>query len=149
MKFYLDTSIFGGLFDKEFQYSTQKMFDFIEKRRIKIVYSDILGEELELAPEHVRLKAADILLKAEHIEVITEEMLELARMYTKMGALTEKSADDALHIAIATISGASAVISWNFKHMSNFTKIQQYNTINLQEGYRMINIYSPMQITEI
>jgi hypothetical protein len=125
------------------------MFDFIEKRQIKIIYSDILGEELELAPEHVRLKATDILLKAEHIEVITEEMSNLARMYTKAGALTEKSANDALHIAIATISGASAVISWNFKHMANFIKIQQYNIINLQEGYRMINIYSPMQITEI
>lgn len=148
MKFYLDTSIFGGLFDKEFEKQTHALFDFIENKNIKIIYSDILEEELELAPEHVKIKANNILLKAERIETITEEMLGLARTYMKVGALTEKSANDSLHIAVATISGASAIISWNFKHMANFIKIQQYNAINLQEEYRMINIHSPMEIIE-
>jgi predicted nucleic acid-binding protein len=138
----------GGLFDKEFEKPTHALFDFIENKRIKIIYSDILEEELELAPEHIKLKATNILLKAEYIEVITEEMIDLARTYMKVGTLTEKSANDALHIAVAIIAGASAIITWNFKHMANFIKIQQYNAINLQEGYRMINIHSPMEIIE-
>jgi predicted nucleic acid-binding protein len=146
MKFYLDTSVFGGVFDKEFEKPTHELLNFIENRGVKIVYSGILGEELRLAPEHIKARATNILLKAEYIEVITEEMLYLAGMYIKAGALTEKSANDALHIAVATISGATAIISWNFKHMANFIKVQQYNTVNLQEGYRMINIHSPLQI---
>jgi hypothetical protein len=75
-------------------------------------------------------------------------MLNLAKMYIKEGTLTEKSNNDATHIAIATIAGVSAVFTWNFKHMFNFIKIQQYNIINLREGYRNINIYSPTQITK-
>lgn len=121
---------------------------FIENRRIKIIYSDILEEELDLAPEHVKLKATKTLLKAAYIKAITEEMVDLARMYMQVGTLTEKSFNDALHIAIATIAGTSAVISWNFKHMANFIRIQPYNAINLQAGYRMINIHSPMEIIE-
>jgi len=76
-------------------------------------------------------------------------MLELAALYIKEGALTEKSLNDTQHIAIATISGVSAIISWNFKHMANFMKIRQYNSINLREGYRMINIHTPREIIGI
>jgi hypothetical protein len=56
--------------------------------------------------------------------------------------------NDAGHIAVATIARASAIISWNFKHMANFVKIQQYNAINLQAGYRMISTHTPLEIIE-
>jgi predicted nucleic acid-binding protein len=150
MKFYLDTSILGGLFDKEFDRPTRELFDFTKRKGIKIIYSEILGKELELAPEHIKIEAKKTLLKAkaEYIEVITGEMLNLADKYIEVGALTKKSINDAQHIAIATVAGASAIISWNFRHMVNFIKIQQYNFVNFQEGYKMISIYSPMAIIE-
>jgi hypothetical protein len=145
---YSTTSIFGGFFDEEFKRPTQALFNFIEEKHVKIIYSDVLGEELGLAPRHIRLKANEFLLKAEYIGPTTKEMLYLAGIYVKAGALTEKSINDARHIATATIAGATDIISWNFKHMANFIKIRQYNAINLQEGYNMINIYSPMEIIE-
>jgi predicted nucleic acid-binding protein len=42
MRFYLDTSVFFGLFDKQFQKHTRNLFDFIEKQGIKIIHSDVL-----------------------------------------------------------------------------------------------------------
>jgi hypothetical protein len=75
-------------------------------------------------------------------------MLDLAEVYIKEGALTKRSINDARHIAIATIAGASAIITWNFKHMANFMRVEQYNSINLHQGYTRINIYSPMGIIE-
>jgi predicted nucleic acid-binding protein len=147
MKFYLDTSVFGGLFDKEFQHPTQKLFDFIENKGIKIIYSDVLEDELELAPQEIRLVANERLLKAEYIK-LDEEMIELAGIYIKEGALTKKSINDARHIAIATISGASAIVSWNFKHMVNFIRIRQYDAINLLQGYGTIRIHTPIEIIE-
>jgi hypothetical protein len=84
MKFYLDTSIFGGLFDKEFEKPTHALFDFIENKGIKIIYSDVLERELELAPQDIRLVANERLLKAEYIK-LDEEMTELAGIYIKEG----------------------------------------------------------------
>ena len=147
MRFYLDTSVFGGLFDKEFEYATQKLFNFIKDREVKIIHSDVLEKELKLAPEEIRLMANEKLLKAEYIK-LNEEMTKLAGIYVREGALTERSIDDAQHIAIATISGASAVISWNLKHMVNFIRIRQYDSINLREGYGTISIHTPTEITE-
>jgi hypothetical protein len=91
--------------------------------------------------------ANERLLKAEYIK-LDEEMIELAGIYIKEGALTKKSINDARHIAIATISGASAIVSWNFKHMVNFIRIRQYDAINLLQGYGTIRIHTPIEIIE-
>ncbi len=77
---------------------------------------------------------------------LDEKMIELAGIYIKEGVLTEKSINDARHIAIATIAGASAVVSWNFKHRVNFMRIRQYDAINLRQGYGTIRIHTPIEI---
>ena len=41
---YIDTSVFGGYFDKEFQQETKFFFDKIIEREINIVISEILEE---------------------------------------------------------------------------------------------------------
>jgi hypothetical protein len=147
MKFYLDTSIFGGIFDKEFKEATERLFSWIEEKQIGVIYSNVLEKELKSAPEAIKILANANFTNATYIE-INEEMLGLAISYIEKGVLSPRSMNDAQHIAIATLAGASAIISWNFKHMANFIKIQQYNAINLQAGYRMISIHTPLEIIE-
>jgi hypothetical protein len=77
---------------------------------------------------------------------INQEAEILARNYIVEGALTDKCKNDARHIALASIYGVNALISWNFRHMINFIRIQQYNSINLKLGYRNIDIRSPKEI---
>ena len=60
--------------------------------------------------------------------------------YVQEGALTIKSFNDALHIALATLNNADVLASWNFKHIVNLNRIRLYNSINLKLGYRMIEI---------
>ena len=73
---------------------------------------------------------------------------DLAKLYIKEGALRDRDYNDAVHIASATISSASVLIRWNFKHMVNFLRIRQYNSINIREGYKIINIHTPKEINE-
>jgi hypothetical protein len=77
---------------------------------------------------------------------MNDEAEILAKRYIEEGALAEKCENDARHIALASIYGVNALISWNFKHMVNFTRLQQYNSINLRLGYRLIDIRSPKEI---
>lgn len=66
--------------------------------------------------------------------------------YINSGVVTEKSFDDALHVAIATISGCDLIVSWNFKHIVHFEKIPKYNAVNILKGHRQIGIYSPLEV---
>ena len=53
-KLYFDTSVFGGIFDIEFQCITEKLFHMVEKGEVICLYSDLTEAELELAPHKVR-----------------------------------------------------------------------------------------------
>ena len=48
-----------------------------------------------------------------------------------------------LHIALATIKRADYLISWNFKHIVNVLRIRGYNSINIKNGYKELEIRSP------
>jgi hypothetical protein len=50
-----------------------------------------------------------------------------------------------LHIALATIHKADYLVSWNFKHIVNVQRIQNYNSINLKSGYKFLEIRSPRE----
>ncbi|MBA5941756.1 MAG: hypothetical protein H0M93_00225, partial [Methanophagales archaeon] len=53
---------------------------------------------------------------------------------------------DAQHIAIATVSRVDILVSWNFRHIVNLTKIRLYNSVNLKYGYPLLEIRSPREV---
>jgi len=55
--------------------------------------------------------------------------------------------NDMLHIALATIAQVDVLVSWNFQHIVRLDKIQQFNGINLELGYKSLAIYSPREVT--
>jgi hypothetical protein len=51
---YVDTSVFGGKFDEEFGYWTQKFFNQVIKGNLILLKSDVVDDELTGSPEFVR-----------------------------------------------------------------------------------------------
>lgn len=147
MKFYVDTSVWGGYYDKEFSEWTVPFIEQARQGKFTIVLSDITIGELEEAPQNVRSLPETIPLS--HIELvnITQEQLELADKFILEGVLTTKNYSDAQHISISTILKVDSLVSWNFKHMVNFFRIKQYNSINLKFGYSLVDIRTPKEVT--
>lgn len=146
MKVYTDTSVFGGCFDNEFKEWSSILLDEFMKGEKKLILSDLTIQEVELARLEVRNKLQQIPKKNSIIVGIGDESIFLAETYIKEGALTNKSYNDALHIALATIHDADILASWNFKHIVNVNRIRLYNSINLRLGYKMLDIRSPREI---
>lgn len=71
----------------------------------------------------------------------------MADAYLDHKILTHSFRNDALHIAAATVAGADLLVSWNFKHIVHFEKIQKFNAVNIEFGYKPILIYSPREMT--
>ena len=149
MRFYIDTSVFGGVFDNKFKEDTTAFFDYIGESNAELIYSNITIRELEGAPKKVKQLIQELEdvgeIKVKRIN-INDEAEILARNYIEEGALSEQCEEDARHIALASVYGVNALVSWNFKHMVNFIRIQKYNYINLKLGYRSIDIRSPKEI---
>ena len=146
MKVYADTSTIGGCFDEEFKdYSNALFREFVSGNKI-LMLSDLTAQELELARKEVKEKIHEIPVLYRVDIGISDEAIKLAESYIEEGALTNKSYNDALHIALATIYFADVLASWNFKHIVNLNRIRLYNSINLKLGYRMIEIRTPREI---
>jgi hypothetical protein len=149
MNVYTDTSAIGGCFDKEFQEWSVALVEEFKIGKKLIMLSDLTLQELEMARDEVREKIVEIPKKYQQGVGVTDETIELAETYINEGALTIKSYNDALHIALATLNNADVLASWNFKHIVNLNRIRLYNSINLKLGYRMIEIRTPREILEL
>ena len=77
---------------------------------------------------------------------VEAEAMALAETYINEGALTNKSYNDALDIAIATLNNSDVLASWNFKHIVNPDRMKGYNSVNLRLGYSMLDIKSPKEL---
>ncbi|MDR0794395.1 MAG: PIN domain-containing protein [Chitinophagaceae bacterium] len=146
MKVYVDTSIIGGCFDIEFQEWSLALFEECRQGVKTMMLSDLTIQELEPARDEVRNKINELPAEKKIILGVDDEAIRLAETYINKGALTNKSYNDALHIALATLNNADILASWNFKHIVNINKIRLYNSINLRLGYKMIEIRTPREI---
>ena len=149
MTVYTDTSVIGGYFDKEFQEWSVALWDEFLQGSKHIMFSELTAQELEFARQEIRNLITEIPLENRTDITISDEAITLAETYINEGALTNKSYNDALHIALATLNNADVLASWNFKHIVNLDRIRLYNSINLRLGYRMIEIRTPREIINL
>jgi len=144
--YYIDTSVFGGYFDKEFKTLTKLLFDTIFKENIKILYSELTENELKTAPQEVKDFIVGLPKSMIEFIEISPEAIDLADKYITEKVVGKTSRDDCIHIALATINKADVLISWNFKHIVNYKRIRGYNSVNLKFGYPMLEIRSPQEM---
>jgi hypothetical protein len=145
MRVYVDTSVFGGVFDDEFSESSNIFFEQANKGIFDIVVSDVTTNEINNSPDQVQDYYTGHKQICELV-AITRDMLVLQRKYIEHGIVSEKYRDDALHVACATVSGCSVIVSWNFRHIVHQQKIIQYNSVNMMNGYPALQIYSPKEV---
>jgi predicted nucleic acid-binding protein len=145
-RFYFDTSVFGGVFDIEFEEATILLFEKIKLGQVICVYSDLTEGELFDAPERVKTFFSS--LPDEFIEIVkvNDEAINLAKAYIKENVVGKTSYDDCVHIALATIHKVDILVSWNFKHIVNVYRIRGYNSVNLRFGLQTLEIRSPKDI---
>ncbi|MDR6807035.1 putative nucleic acid-binding protein [Dyadobacter sp. BE34] len=145
-RYYLDTSVFGGVFDAEFEIESLRIFELVISGEIICVLSEITEGELIDAPERVRNLLARVQNNLAEYVPLTQESVLLAETYLNEKVVGPTSRNDCLHIAIATVSEVDFLVSWNFKHIVNAHRIRGYNCINLRLGYKELEIVSPKTV---
>lgn len=145
IRVYADTSVFGGVFDPEFDEPSRTFFEQVRDGRFQLVISDTVDEEIGSAPEQVRAWYNEHLPQAEAVPVDPRSEA-LRDAYLHAGIVTPKWAADAQHVATASVHRCRVIVSWNFKHIVHFDKIPLYNGVNLINGYDTLSINTPAEV---
>jgi hypothetical protein len=146
-RIYIDTSVIGGCFDDEFaEWSNGLVADF-RTGIFRPLLSEVVAAEIADAPETVQSVYAELVSLDAEVLTVDESALGLAEEYQKRSILTPNFYDDGLHIALATVAEADLLVSWNFKHIVRFDKIRLFNAVNIEFGYKPLQIFSPREVT--
>jgi predicted nucleic acid-binding protein len=78
----------------------------------------------------------------------TEDALSLAQHILEGSGIPEGYADDALHIAIATVHGVESIVTWNFAHLNNPFTRQRIRQLVEARGYVCPELCSPDELLE-
>jgi predicted nucleic acid-binding protein len=146
-RLYLDTSVIGGCFDDEFAEDSRRVIAAVLDRKARLLFTEVLEAELLNAPESVRRLFEELPDSCRERVAFTAEVESLAREYVARGVVPEVWLEDCRHVAAATVARADAVVSWNFKHIVKLDKIKGYNQVNLLNGYGVLTIVSPKEVS--
>ncbi len=144
---YADTSVYGGVFDLEFEIPSREFFKQVEAGRFHLVISPVIEREIADAPIEVKEFTHHFLETAE-IMPISAECLRLQEAYLQARIVSRTWEADALHVAYAVVSRCRVIVSWNFRHIVHFDKIRLYNAISALHGYSTVDIHSPQEVIE-
>jgi len=78
----------------------------------------------------------------------SQEAFELADTYVARGVVGPGARSDALHVALAVVGRVDVLVSWNFRHLVNLTRIRLFQAVNLERGYGLIEIRSPKEVLD-
>jgi len=78
----------------------------------------------------------------------TTDALELAKELLQAGALPEKAADDALHVAIAAAKAVPYLLTWNCRHLANAVMRPVIETVCKAKGFKAPIICTPEELPE-
>jgi hypothetical protein len=80
---------------------------------------------------------------------IDEEVKILAATILAKGGVPQRAEIDALHIAVATVTGIDYLLTWNCRHLNNPVTKPRVRDICHSRGYTCPEICTPLEITEV
>ena len=86
LRVYVDTCVFGGAFDKEFQVATQRFFEEVRSGGFHLIISALVQDELSEAPSQVSNLFIEM-LKWTTVAPISSDALDLQQAYMERGYL--------------------------------------------------------------
>ena len=125
---YVETSVISGMFDRnDHPAKAQPFWDAVKRGEIRVVLSDVLAQEIAVAPQHVREFFDNIPTSQIERIVSTVESNRLAAVYITAGIVSQQHLTDC-------------------KHIVHNNRIARYNAFNVVLGYPEINILTPDKV---
>lgn len=154
LKLYLETSLFGFYFDRSASNraksnAVRKLFQQIREGLFEGYVSGLVRVELAKAPPPYRGRLLGLidLYRLKAVDYDADEVGDLHEEYMKARVVPLSVADDAAHVAIATLAGMDVVVSCNLKHLANELAARRFQAVNLRQGYGSnLSIRQPEEI---
>jgi predicted nucleic acid-binding protein len=153
-KVYIETSVISYLTarpsrDILIAANQQVTQEWWQNRRSKfdLYISQLVAQEINSGNAEAIAKRQEAVADFNYLD-ITPEAVHLAEKLIEQNAIPKQAAEDALHIAVATISGMDYLVTWNFKHIANAALRANVELVCRLNSYEPPVICSLMELME-
>lgn len=152
LRLYLDSSILGWSLNHSNPArfaEANLLLQQIADGKFNGVYSWVSEQEMEAAPKHIAKKLWQKVEQAKLKRVtmrLSKQADELAQTYCDKKIVPSNFKADALHIAIATLWKADALVSYNFEHIVSLEIMVAVNEVNKALNLNEIFLCQPQEV---
>lgn len=147
-KLYLDTSVLSAHVDSrtpERQALTRQFW--IERLpEFDGFISTVVLAEIADTPYQTQRQELERLVVGLAVLELSEAAQDLAQAYIREGVFSQGYLDDALHVALASVSRIPYLASWNFAHLVKVRTRREVSLINTLQNYESIEIVAPPEL---
>lgn len=116
-----------------------------QRDKFELYISELVVAEAERGDLEAAARRLEQLQKIPELS-ITEEVISFADALVEKGAIPLKAADDAMHIAVATIHGVDYLLTWNCRHIDNAEIKPLIRKVCEDSGYSYPEICTPQEL---
>ena len=142
---YVETSVWSHAFADdapESREATRRFLDDAREGRYELFISPIVLMEVARASEEVAARLTGLIEELAPVVLdFDEEMDRLAQDFLERGVVPPSKVEDAQHVAAAVASELDVLVSWNYRHLVNVRRREEFHHISVMNGY-----YKPLQI---
>ena len=149
---YIETSIIGYLSARSsnnliLMANVEATREWWDSRRSQfaLYISQVVLDEVAQGDSAISSRRLEILRDFPLLEV-DQAVQNLAAQFLRQSNLPLKAADDALHIAVATVYGLDYLLTWNCKHIANAQIQKKLAQISLNSGHELPIICTPYEL---
>jgi len=149
---YIETSIIGYLTARPsnnliLMANLEATRQWWETRRTQfsLYISQVVLDEVARGDREIATKRLELLHDFPLLEV-SADVQNLADQFLSKSNLPPKAADDALHIAAATVYGLDYLLTWNCRHIANAQIQKKLAQITVDAGYELPTICTPYEL---
>lgn len=150
MKLYLETSVWSYLLANHMPRErdvTQRLIDSSPGRN-DLFISALVLDELNATRDEYRRRTLVEKLNDAQPEKLSEndEIVAVSSKIIELGILTERSEDDAIHIAFAVVHEMDALVSWDTGHIVRLKTRRGVSAVCRLLGYREVELVTPAEV---
>jgi predicted nucleic acid-binding protein len=121
--------------------------DWWEKRKshFDIYISELVYEEAIRGDPSAVSKRIEAMKGIPYLQV-TDEAVNLAKLFIKPGPLPKKASNDALHLAIAATHKIDYLMTWNCRHLDNAELKPKVRSLLILNGFKVPEICTPQEL---
>lgn len=153
-KLYLDSSVLGFALSKHDTARRAEANRFLRQVRDGQFiggYSFVTQEEVAAAPPRVAMRLGRKIEWAQLVRVNVRSrsrVYDLADEYCRASAIPRESFNDALHVAVASLWRADALVSYNFAHIVRLETMVRVNAVNRRQRLAELFLCQPSEVMQ-